>query len=201
MGTTYMTRPDGTQVCVESCDDVLVHAADAAGTYLGLMPDSSAPQRVPHAPPDVRPWWCWMGGAWMLQPPLAARVAEALTQIDAAAGSVRLRYITDVPGQQGTYLLKEQQASAYLMALATDPEAAVPPFVAAEAEALGATAAVAAQGIVATAALWADQLAPAIECERRRGKLACEAAADEAALQAVLTQALAALAAVGAASP
>lgn len=187
-----MTTPGGGRVAVQSCEAVVVHAVDAAGIYLGLLPPDQAPAAA-HHPPPAGAWWRWQAGAWCWCPPLAVRVAEALAQIDAAAGQARLAYITDVPGQQGTYLLKEQQASAYLAALATDADAAVPPFVAAEAEALATTPALAAQGIVATAALWADQLAPAIECERRRGKLACAAAADEAALSSALSAALAAL--------
>lgn len=190
-----MTRPDGSRVAVHSCEDVVVHAVDAAGLYLGLLPPEQAPG-VAHNPPPPGAWWRWQAGAWCWCPPLAVRVSEALASIDAAAGQARLAYITDVPGQQGTYLLKEQQASAYLAALATDANAPVPPFVAAEAEALATTPVLAAQGIVATAQLWADQLAPAIECERRRGKLACANATDEAALAAALASALAALATI-----
>lgn len=193
MALTLMTRPDGTHVEVDSCDDEVVHAVDVDGRYLGLVPFEPGTQQV-DGPPPAGAHWRHVGGCWVWCPPLEDLQTAAQNQIDVAAGSARLRFITDVPGQQGTYLLKEQQARAYVEAGCTGP---VPPFVAAEAEATGADAGQAAQQIVATAELWAVQIAPAIEMERRRGKLAVAACTDAAAVAAALAAALDALGGIG----
>ncbi len=111
----------------------------------------------------------------------------AHNEIDRAAGEARLRYITDVPGQQATYMTKAQQAREFLGA----PEGEVPPYVQAEAEAMGVAALPAAEYIAATEHAWSNVIGPGIERARRAGKLAVSAAsgADEestlAAIEAV----------------
>lgn len=116
--------------------------------------------------------------------------------IDAAAGVARLRYITDVPGQQVVYLSKREQAVAYLAAHALDAEAVVPPYIEAEAAALGVSGATLAQQVVDIAAVWEGELSPAIEAARIGGKAAVEAAEDLAAVETARDAAVAALAAI-----
>lgn len=138
--------------------------------------------------------WAWnpIPRRWTAAPTLAARKTNALNAIDAAAGAARLRYITDVPGQQATYMLKADQAKAFI---ALNGLGAIPPFVQAEADATYTTPMRAAQTIAITAALWADQLAPAIEGARRKGKFLVDAA-NAAQLDGVTQDALSALAAI-----
>jgi len=101
--------------------------------------------------------------------------------IDGAAGALRLRYITDVPGQQLTYERKEREARAFLEA--DDPDLAAFPFLAAEASATGVEAEEAAQTIVAAADLWSS-IGAAIERTRISAKRAVTEAPDRAAKQA-----------------
>lgn len=121
---------------------------------------------------------------------------RAQRAIDAAAGEARLRYITDVPGQQAVYLVKREQAAAYLAAHALDAQASVPPYIAAEATALGITPAVLAAEVVAIATLWQDTLSPAIEAARIGGKSAVSASEDLAGVEAARDAAVAALGAI-----
>lgn len=102
---------------------------------------------------------------------------QAAADVDLVAGEARLRYITDVPGQQAVYLTKLQQAQAYVA-----DSSSVPSYIAAEAAARGITAGQVADLILATAALWTDQKGPAIEAARIKAKLAIEAAVDAAAV-------------------
>ena len=122
---------------------------------------------------------------------------RAQRAIDQAAGAARLRYITDVPGQQAVYMVKLQQAQAYVAAHAEDAGAAVPPYIAAEANAVGMTPLEVATEVVALAAQWNDVVGPAIEAARLGGKAAVTAApADEAAINAARDAAVAALLAI-----
>ena len=113
--------------------------------------------------------------------------AAAGQAIDEEAGRARLRYITDVPGQQGVYLRKLEQAQAFV---AAGGEGDVPPYIAAEAQATGLDPLPAAQSILAIAAQWDDVLSPAIEQARIGGKRAVDGAADAAAVQSALDTAL-----------
>ena len=122
---------------------------------------------------------------------------RAQRAIDQAAGAARLRYITDVPGQQAVYMVKLQQAQAYVAAHAEDAGAAVPPYIAAEANAVGMTPLEVATEVVALAAQWNDVVGPAIEAARLGGKAAVTAAPDnEAAINAARDAAIAVLAAI-----
>lgn len=185
-----VTLMDGSTTEVTMCNDVVVHGVDAAGGYLGLVSAEAAASVADGPPPDARAAWQWQG-AWVYRTPLVEACADALAAIDAAAGSARLRYITDVPGQSATYAEKRSQSAAYIAA----PDGLVPPFVQAEADAMACTPLAAAQYIQATAQAW-EQIGPAVERERRRGKLAVAAAATADECQVCLQAALAALAAV-----
>lgn len=122
---------------------------------------------------------------------------RARADIDQAAGDARTRYITEVAGQQATYMKKEQQALDYVAAHALDAQATVPPYIAAEATAMGTTALAAAQQVLALAAQWNEVLGPAIEGARLAGKRAVdEAAGTEEAIEAARVAARAALEAI-----
>lgn len=112
---------------------------------------------------------------------LAKLSFDALEQIDQAAGTVRLRYITSVPGQAETYQRKEQQAREWKAA----GYAGTPPvFVAAEAAALGQDPVDVADYIIETADQWGNFKGPQIEATRRKWKVAIEqAGTDEVAIR------------------
>lgn len=113
---------------------------------------------------------------------LAKLAFDALDQIDQAAGTVRMRYITSVPGQAETYQRKEQQAREWKDAgfVGTPPV-----FVAAEADALGQDPVDVADYIIETADQWGNFKGPQIEATRRKWKVAIEqAGTDEVAIVA-----------------
>lgn len=128
--------------------------------------------------------------------PLVAAKHYAAVDIDNAAGQARLRYITDVPGQQAVYLMKLQQAESYSAAYALDTEASVPPYIDAEATATGQTASQVAAAVLALATTWNDVIGPAIEGARMGGKAAVAAAADLQAVEDARVAAIAALDAI-----
>lgn len=128
--------------------------------------------------------------------PLGAAIADAEVQIDAAASAARARFVSSGTGQDGAYVVKAQQAQAW--AAAGYPADAVPPYVAAEAAAVGETARARADLIIATAAQWSDVIGPQIEAARIGGKAAVRAAADVAGVEAARAAALSALTGIGA---
>lgn len=148
-------------------------------------------------PPQPSPAHEWSGQslAWVLNPSLmpaalAEAQATAQAQVDDAAGRARLRYITDVPGQQATYTRKEQQARQWVdSGYAGD----APSFIAAEAEALGETPQHIAQQVITLADFWAYSKGPEIEASRIKWKAAVRGAATLEAVQAALDSALAEL--------
>lgn len=133
--------------------------------------------------------------AWVLNPALLPGVitqaqARALAEVDEAAGRARLRYITDVPGQQATYTRKEQQAREWLDSGYAGP---APSFIAAEAAALGETPQHIAQQVITLADFWAYVKGPEIEASRIKWKAAVRSATTLEAVQAALDAALAEL--------
>lgn len=113
---------------------------------------------------------------------------QAANDVDTMAGEARLRYITDVPGQQAVYLIKLDQARAYLA-----DTSSVPSYIAAEAVARGIAPEDLAQMILGVAAVWSGDKGPAIEAARIKTKLAIEAAKDPSAVQIALDVGLAVL--------
>lgn len=111
---------------------------------------------------------------------------EMQNRIDAKASTVRSCYITVGVGQESTYLLKAEQAQAFVDA---GGEGDVPLMVQAEVNATGASALEAAQGILAVRGYWI-QLAAYIESVRLTGKNGVRNAATdedaETAFQAAL---------------
>ena len=111
------------------------------------------------------------------EPDLAQLRAAAIARVDAAAGAVRAKFITVVPGQEMTYLVKEQEARAY----AGDPSGF--PFLAAEAAATGMTVEDVAALVIAQANAWRP-IGAAIEGLRRGAAVAIAAATTPAAIAA-----------------
>lgn len=113
--------------------------------------------------------------------------------IDQRAGLVRLKYITDVEGQQAVYLVKLQEAQAFTAALVLDAGATPPPYIAACAAALGRTPVDIAEEILALAEQWNTVLGPSIEAARLAGKWAVDQAGNESGIDAAMTAAINAL--------
>lgn len=195
MSLITVTLPGGGTAQVEMADTVVAHAVDPAGAYLGLVELGPQAQQVP-GPPPLGMGWLWTGMAWQRTVTLAELQAAARAEIDAAAGQARLRYITDCAGQQAVYLLKLEEAQAYLAALPGNAQAPVPAHIAAEATATSAPAAAVAQMVADLAAYWNGALSPAIEGARMGAKAGVAAAADAAAVAAARNAGLAALAAI-----
>jgi hypothetical protein len=126
-------------------------------------------------------------------PSINAQRWQAHRDIDRVAGEVRLRYITDVPGQQAVYITKLQEAEAYAAAHALDSQAPVPPYLAAESAAMGDDAIDTAQMVLGLAAQWNGVLGPAIEAARVAGKAAVTAATTEQGIATARAAAIAAL--------
>lgn len=100
---------------------------------------------------------------------------EMLNGIDIKAGAVRSKYITTVPGQEATYILKGAQARRFFdNGFAGSP----PNLVQAESDAVGESPKLAAIRILNEEEAWTN-LAAVIEKIRRKGKIAVTAASSE----------------------
>lgn len=123
---------------------------------------------------------------------LTDEIERAHTEIDAAAGAARARYMTTVAGQTETYAAKAADAAAYRSAGYPLPATDFA-WVAAEAQATSKTPQEAADVILATRDAWTT-IGVAIERDRMAGKTAASA---EATIAGVIRVKLAALAALG----
>lgn len=94
----------------------------------------------------------------------------ASTEIDAAAGAARARFITVAEGQDATYQAKYADALAFTRAGYPDGAGTQYPWVKKEAEAIGGTLRDAADGIRAVGDPWNMVIGPAIEGVRIAGK-------------------------------
>lgn len=151
---------------------------------------------VPPAPADTADLsYSWNASAkrWVGVETLPARKRRAADAIDREAGSARLRFITDVPGQEGTYLTKASQAETYKT---SGYAGSVPPYIQAEADATGLTPHQAADSILAQRDAWQDIVGPTIERLRRSHKIAIDAAIDVAAVDVAEAAGIAALRAI-----
>lgn len=110
---------------------------------------------------------------------LAALRAQMINKVNGEAGAFRRRFITDISGQQATYLAKEAEALAWT----AEGDPADFPYLAAEAGATGQVIGEIAALVLATAALWRG-LDPQIEGLRRGAIVAIGAAANAAAIGA-----------------
>lgn len=194
----------------EATIDVRVRDADAEAAALELAGKDPLKQaalvplyktvqarRANAALADLTPYQAYLD-AWTAAAPPPAPVptldelrARAATVVDGMAEQVRLRYITGGAGQAGTYIEKAAQADRFQAA--GYPASAVPPMVQAEADATGQTPQQACDSILATRDVWVNQKGPAIERERRRGKVNIDAALDAAGVDAARDAALTAL--------
>lgn len=138
-------------------------------------------------------WMVWDASAEQLVAGLAALEKLLHERIDAQAGAVRLRFISDSPGQALTYQRKEAEARAWV----ADPETPMAslPFLAAEVAATEADAAACAATIIAAADAWA-QVGSTIEGCRIAAKRAVSAATNASDMAAAAIVDWAAVAAV-----
>lgn len=102
--------------------------------------------------------------------PLEEVRQEALANIDLTTGTVRLRYITDIPGQDMVYQEKHAQAVAFVAANYPTETLSDYPFIQVEAAAKNITPKQVADTIIATKSAWVAKSAE-IEQIRITGKL------------------------------
>lgn len=155
----------------DSNEDEYVYGVDAQGNFLGLVLKGTEFLHIDSPPKDPKFKWDFEKGLWKYYETLEELKAQAVLDIDAAAGSARLKYITDVPGQQAVYLIKLQQAEAYLL-----DNSVVGPYLEKEAEVLNSSLLEAATQVTATANYWNNVVGPSIEGTRRRNKIALDLA-------------------------
>lgn len=105
--------------------------------------------------------------------------ADAIRAVNDGAGAFRRLFITDITGQQATYLAKEAEARAW--APGADPTYF--PYLTQEAAATGQSVADVVALVLATAAQW-RALDPRIEGRRRGASVAIAEAADAEAIAA-----------------
>jgi hypothetical protein len=99
--------------------------------------------------------------------------------LDEEAALTRQRHITVAPGQDTIYAIKLEQGKAFVQARGNNPNAPVPAYVRAEAEALETDDYVAvAQSIIDAAEAWHEVKGPEIEKTRRKWKIAISKATD-----------------------
>lgn len=112
---------------------------------------------------------------------LAQAKREAIAFINQKAGETRQKYMTDIPGQESTYLLKEEEVKRYL----DDPEPDMVdyPLIAAEAAACNWTVEFTVNYIRQTAVMF-RQVAAAVEGRRRGGIIAVENAVNLSQIEA-----------------
>jgi hypothetical protein len=144
---------------------------------------------------DVEPrpgiGWRYAAGVFTPPPPFsrdAATVkADAIARVNTIAGECRAKYLTVVPGQAETYLLKADELRAYDLAVAANAPI-VPsdyPILSTEALATGTTLEATVALVRETRAQWL-QLAAVVEGIRRGAIVAIEAASTEAAVLAAI---------------
>jgi hypothetical protein len=125
---------------------------------------------------------------------LADYKTKAKDAIDQAAGRARAKYITVALGQEATYQAKAAEVDAYVAA-GRPANTAPYPILTAEAQARGISVSETADLVRAVRDQWL-QLAAAIEGIRIGGKLAVDAAADHAGVDAARDTAITQLEAV-----
>lgn len=126
------------------------------------------------------------------EPTLTQLQAAYRADIDAQANATRQKYVTFIAAQDATYLQKYDEAKRY-KAAGYPASLAGYSWIAAEVTATGRTATAAADGIIAEGDYWNAIKGPDIERERRKGKLAIDAAATPAAALTARDNAIAAL--------
>lgn len=133
------------------------------------------------APTDLADWRV-IEGALVRVVDLVTAQDRARQAVNQARGAARLRYITDIPGQQMVYADKEAQAAAWLADPAPDP--AHYPAITAEIGITAPTAHEVAQIYLNEAALW-RQISAGIEGVAMAAHAAIDAATTAEACEAV----------------
>ena len=148
-------------------------------------------------PPAPHPSMTFDPVAWQWVPPQshAADIAQAVRRINEAAGQTRLRFITDIPGQEMIYKAKLDEARAYLSG--PEPESLDAfPLIAAE---VGITAPDAFQ--IAMIWLWMAEIwvqaAAQIEAIRLQGTAGVQAAQSLDEIARIESRVLTALHSIG----
>lgn len=101
-----------------------------------------------------------------------------LREIDKAAGKVRAKYITSVPGQAETYMMKTSEAKEIKsLGYPSNLDISKYPLIQGEMAATGDSVVLTCETILYTEGLWRLKAAQ-IETERRRGKIAVVASLD-----------------------
>jgi hypothetical protein len=108
--------------------------------------------------------------------PIEEAKQRALIEIDLAAGTMRLKHITTVYGQEQVYIEKSNEAVDY-MAEHFPEDVTNYPFIEAESKSLNITTKEAAVNILKAKSKWVVSMA-AIERERLRGKYQIHKAPD-----------------------
>ena len=141
--------PDGTAAQLELTADLGVIVMDYAA-FVGVAADDLGPLKT-----------------------------AVIAQVNTGAGDFRKQFITDIPGQQATYLAKETEARAWT----SGADATAFPYLSGEASATGSTLDAVAALVLATAEQW-RALDPKIEGRRRGATVAIDAATNIAAIVA-----------------
>lgn len=129
--------------------------------------------------------WNWAGLSWVLPSSAASEAkTKGASDIDAAAGRARQRYITTSPGQDATYTVKYAEALDYIAA-GYPSDLSPYPFIAGESQPnTWMTPTQAATRIATLGGYWREVIGPAIEAARINGKDALGALTDPAAIDA-----------------
>lgn len=124
---------------------------------------------------------------------LAQAKADAIARVNAAAGTLRGRYITIIPGQEMIYLAKEAEARAYLTESPEPETLASYPLIAAEVGITAPSAYAIAQVWANMAAIWRG-IAAQIETARLGAVAQIEAAPNAGTAYDIADAAIAAFA-------
>jgi hypothetical protein len=130
-------------------------------------------------------------------PSLLTVKAVASDTVDKKAGEVRLRYITSVPGQAETYLMKSTEAKEIKAGGYSNVNLSSYPMIKAEMDATGIQdVAIVCETIIQTELQW-KYLAAIVERERRSGKIEIALAGDVTMVYTARDTAVASLEAIG----
>lgn len=140
------------------------------------------------------PFWAEEAANYDARHALANARARALDRIDQMAADARARHITTGAGQEATYQLKADEATAFI-ATGRPADTGAYPLLTAEATATANTVSALADAVQVMRQQWV-QLAAYIEGVRMGSKTAATAATDMAGIAAAVTSAEAQLGAV-----
>ncbi|MEL6889496.1 MAG: hypothetical protein AAFO86_12425 [Pseudomonadota bacterium] len=116
---------------------------------------------------------------------LAAAQAKAIAAVNAAASTVRLRFVTDIPGQELIYSEKRTEAVAFVAITPTPVDLTAYPFIAGEVGITAPTAYEVAQLYLNLAAQW-RQAGSALETIRLGAVQSIETATAQSQIDAAL---------------